>query len=279
MRFGPASTKPMPIRIVWSARSSCGANPLAIAAGPGPCGIVIGDCDKAVREPSSTPPVAAPANLMKRRRVRGSDCMAKSFWNRKGSRMPSSSPNLLPQRSLQRDLRNAGKCLRQGAVALRRGRDLLELRLVDAGHRGLQRQRNAVDHEAVALLGQAHAGLGVDVGGCQPGLIAGERKRHGETRGVGGAEDFLWVGAAPVVLEAARKAVGVVLQRIGLGAYLALALLALAFPVHNCGLFGHDVAPVSVWVEGVTNFATLVQRFRYARLSSLYEIELEWRSS
>src|ERR1017187_4213531 len=64
----------------------------------------------------------------------------------------SSSPNLLPQRSLQRDLRNAGKCLRQRTVALHRSRDLLELRLVDAGHRGLQRQRNAVDHEAVALL-------------------------------------------------------------------------------------------------------------------------------
>jgi hypothetical protein len=32
--------------------------------------------------------------------------------------------------------------------------------------------------------------------------------------------------------------------------------------VHNGGLFGHDVATVSVWVEGVTNFAALVQRFR-----------------
>jgi len=82
---------------------------------------------------------------------------------------------------------------------------------------------------------QAHAGLGIDVGGGQPGLIAGERKRHGETRGVGCAEDLLGVGAAPVVLEAARKAAGVVLQRTGLGAYLALALLALAFPVHDGG--------------------------------------------
>jgi hypothetical protein len=43
---------------------------------------------------------------------------------------------------------------------------------------------------------------------------------------VGCAQDLLGVGAAPVVLEAARKAVGVVLQRTGLGAYLALALLA-----------------------------------------------------
>src|SRR5450759_239890 len=87
------------------------------------------------------------------------------------------------------------------------------------------------------------------------------------------------LGAAPVVLEAARKAVGVVLQRPGLGTYLALALLALAFPVNDGGLVGHDVAPVSVWVEGVTNCAALVQKFRYARLRPLYEIELEWRSS
>src|SRR5487761_2720126 len=174
-----------------------------------------------------------------------------------GLHRTSSSPNLLPQRCLQRDLRNAGKCFRQRTIALHCGRDLLEFRLVDAGHRGLQRQRNAVDYEAVALLGQAHAGLGVDVSGCQSGLIAGERKRHGETRGVGGAEDFLRVGAAPVVLEAARKAVGVVLQRTGLGAYFALTFLALAFPVHDCGLFGHDVAPVSVWVGGMTDFAAL----------------------
>ena len=72
---------------------------------------------------------------------------------------------------------------------------------------------------------------------------------------MGCAQDLLGVGAAPVVLEAARKAVGVVLQRTGLGAYLALALLALAFPVYDGGLFGHDVAPVSVWVEGMTNLA------------------------
>src|ERR1039458_6038204 len=183
--------------------------------------------------------------------------------------MPSSSPNLLPQPSLQCDLRNAGKCLRQRAVALRRGRDLLELRVIDAGHRGLHRQRDAVDYEAFALLGQAHARLGVDVGGCQPGLIAGERKRHRETRGVGGAEDLLGVGAAPVVLEAARKAVGVVLQRTGLGAYLALAVLALAFPVHDGSLFGHGVAPVSVRVGGKTDFAALAQLFRSAILRSI----------
>ena len=79
---------------------------------------------------------------------------------------------------------------------------------------------------------------------------------------MGGAQDLLGVGAAPVVLEAARKAVGIVLQRTGLGAYLALALLALAFPVHDGGLFGHDVAPVSVRVEDVTTFAALVQIFR-----------------
>src|ERR1039458_3907259 len=160
---------------------------------------------------------------MPARRLSMGSISSRTNWRRRRA----SSRNLLTQLSLQRDLRNAGKCLRQWAVALRRSRDLLELRVVDAGHRRLHRQRDAVDYEAFALLGQAHAGLGVDVGGCQPGLIAGERKRHRKTRGVGGTQDLLGVGAAPVVLEAARKAVGIVLQRTGLGASLALALLCL----------------------------------------------------
>src|SRR5450759_1622922 len=46
------------------------------------------------------------------------------------------------------------------------------------------------------------------------------------------------LGAA-VVLEAAREAVRIVLQRAGLGADLSQSLLALAFPVHACGLFVH----------------------------------------
>src|ERR1017187_8842275 len=44
---------------------------------------------------------------------------------------------------------------------------------------------------------------------------------------------------AAVVLEAAREAVRIVLQRAGLGADLSQSLLALAFPVHACGLFVH----------------------------------------
>ena len=101
------------------------------------------------------------------------------------------------------------------------------------------------------MLGQANAGLGVDVGGGQSGLIAGERKRYRETSGVGCAQDFLGVGAAPVVLEAARKTVGVLLQPTGLGAYLALALLTSAFPMDVGGLFHHGVVPVSSCLEGV----------------------------
>jgi hypothetical protein len=53
---------------------------------------------------------------------------------------------------------------------------------------------------------------------------------------VGGAEQLFGVGAAPVVLEAAREAVGIGLQRVGLGADPALAFLALAFPM-NAGFF------------------------------------------
>jgi len=78
---------------------------------------------------------------------------------------------------------------------------------------------------------------------------------------VGGTQNLLGVGAAPVVLETACKALGVMLQRAGLGTYLALALLALPFPVNDGGLFGHDVAPVSVWGDGVTNCVALVQIF------------------
>src|ERR1039458_246679 len=192
---------------------------------------------------------------MPARRLSMGSISSRTNWRRRRA----SSRNLLTQLSLQRDLRNAGKCLRQWAVALRRSRDLLELRVVDAGHRRLHRQRDAVDYEAFALLGQAHAGLGVDVGGCRPGLNAGEIKRHTKKRGVGCAQNLLGVGAAPVILEAASKAIRVVLQRTGLGTYLAFALLALAFPVHAGGLFGHRVAPISVWVECVTNFAALVQ--------------------
>src|ERR1019366_2885739 len=92
-------------------------------------------------------------------------------------------------------------------------------------------------------------------GGCQSSLVAGERKRHRETGGVGCTQDFLGVGAAPVVLEAARKAVGVLLQRTGFGAYLALGLLASAFPMDVGGLFGHGVVPVSSCLEGVARFA------------------------
>ena len=43
----------------------------------------------------------------------------------------------LSQLGLQRDLRDARQRLRDGAVTLHRVRDLLELRLVDAGHRGV----------------------------------------------------------------------------------------------------------------------------------------------
>src|ERR1017187_9985475 len=46
----------------------------------------------------------------------------------------------LPQLGLQRDLRDARQRLRDRAVTLHRVRDLLELRLFDAGHRGLHRQ-------------------------------------------------------------------------------------------------------------------------------------------
>src|SRR5450759_1344682 len=143
----------------------------------------------------------------------------------------------LPQLGLQRDLRDARQRLRERAVTLHGVRDLLELCLVDAGHRGLHRQRDPVDHESCALFGQAHAGLRVDIATGQPRLVAGERKRHRETRGVRRAQDFLGVGAAAVVLEAAREAVRIVLQRAGLGADLSQSLLALAFPVNACGLF------------------------------------------
>jgi len=61
--------------------------------------------------------------------------------------------------------------------------------------------------------------------------------------------EFLGVGAAPVVLEAAGEAVGVTLQRTGLGADPALTLLALAFPMDASGFFGHRVAPVSVGLK------------------------------
>jgi len=69
------------------------------------------------------------------------------------------------------------------------------------------------------------------------------------------AQKFLGVGAAPVVLEAAGEAVGVLLQRTSLGADLAVALFALAFPMDASGFFGHGDAPISVGVENVTNFA------------------------
>jgi hypothetical protein len=48
--------------------------------------------------------------------------------------------------------------------------------------------------------------------------------------------------------------------------------------VHDGGLFGHDMAPVSVWVEGVTNFAALVTIFRSARLRSFNMPGISWRS-
>src|ERR1019366_6890212 len=127
----------------------------------------------------------------------------------------------LPQLGLQRDLRDARQRLRDRAVTLHRVRDLLELRLIYAGHRGLHRQCDPIDHETFALFGKAHAGLRVDIATGQPRLVAGERKRHRETRGVRRAQDFLGVGAAAVVLEAAREAVRIVLQRAGLGADLS----------------------------------------------------------
>ena len=68
----------------------------------------------------------------------------------------------LAQRSLQADFSHAGQRFRQRAVALGGLGDFLELRLVDAGNNGFQRERNAVDDEAFTLWRQIHAGLGID---------------------------------------------------------------------------------------------------------------------
>ena len=48
---------------------------------------------------------------------------------------------------------------------------------------------------------------------------------------MGCRQQLFGVGAAPIVFEAAAKAVGVVLEHVGLGADLALAFFALAFPM------------------------------------------------
>jgi hypothetical protein len=53
----------------------------------------------------------------------------------------------------------------------------LELRLIDAGHRGLHRQRDPIDHETFALFGQAHAGLRADIATGQP-RVGSENSIH-----------------------------------------------------------------------------------------------------
>src|SRR5258706_8724771 len=64
------------------------------------------------------------------------------------------------------------------------------------------------------------------------------------------AQQFFGIRSALVVLEAARKAVRIALQRGGFGADLALAVLALAFPVHSRFLVAH-VDVLSRWPASV----------------------------
>ena len=116
-------------------------------------------------------------------------------------------------------------------------------RLADAGHRGLHRQRDPVDQETVTLLDQAHAGLRVDFAGGQPGPIAGKRERHREASRVRSAQDFLRIGAAAIVFEAAREAVRIVLERACLGADLTQSLLALAPPSARLRSFRSSRSP------------------------------------
>jgi hypothetical protein len=87
------------------------------------------------------------------------------------------------------------------------------------------------DQESLALLHEAHGGLGVHDLGLEPRLVAGERERHREACGVRRAHDLLGVGAPLVAFEAARESVRVRRQRARLGADLTLALLAAAFPM------------------------------------------------
>ena len=72
----------------------------------------------------------------------------------------------LPQAGLQRDLSNAGQGFRQWAVALHGCRDFLESRRVDSRYRSYHGQRDAVDDETVALLGETYAGRGIDLAGA-----------------------------------------------------------------------------------------------------------------
>ena len=85
------------------------------------------------------------------------------------------------------------------------------------------------DGKAVALLFQRHIGLGVHLVGLEAGLAQDQRQRHGETAGMGGADQFLGIGAG-LAFEAAGEAVRIVVERAALGGDRALAILEAAMP-------------------------------------------------
>ena len=139
----------------------------------------------------------------------------------------------------QVDLGDGSKRLGQRAFPFSCQGDFLEPRFVHLRHDGTQRELDTVDHETFALGRQADACLRIDLVGGKTRLVAGKREGHREAGRMCGRQNLLGIGTLPVVLEPIRKTVGMTIKRAGLGADLALPLLAPAFPMHARGFFDH----------------------------------------
>ena len=149
-------------------------------------------------------------------------------WLRRGRRRASREclQRYWLQRGGQRDFGNATRAPSTAdSSCFADLRELLELRVVDARDLRVERQRDAVDEETVALLHEAYRGLGVDGLGLEARLVAGERERHREARGVRRAEELFGIGAALVAFEAARESVRIRRQCARFGADLPLPCL------------------------------------------------------
>ena len=88
---------------------------------------------------------------------------------------------------------------------------------------------NRGDRKTIALLLQRDVGPGFHVFGGELGFSQNQRQRHGEAGGVRGADQFFRIGAG-LAFEAAREAIGVIVERAALGRDCALAVLDAALP-------------------------------------------------
>src|SRR5450755_2194383 len=155
--------------------------------------------------------------MMKRRTRKG-----QVFRVNAASHAPSTD-----QRRVQGDL--GVQQLRDWAARLRLVGKLLKFCIVRTRDLGFQDQMDGRDREAVGLLFKRHVGLGLHMLGGELRFAENERQRHREAAGMRRADQFFRIGPR-LALEAAGKAIGIILERTAFGRDGALAILDSARP-------------------------------------------------